>query len=391
MAKKEVEKEKGVSPQDRLQAYLNETKAEHYNFEETVSYKVSSGSLTLDSVLNGGFGPGLIRLVGFNQAGKTPEAFEICRNFLKTVPNSRAIYIKAEGRLSQDTIERSGLTFVSGSTEDWVNGTCYIHESNIYENILGLIQGQIENNPEHIRYCFILDSVDGVILKQDKLKNLEESNKVAGPQVVSKKFLQQSALPLFKFGHLTIFISQVSADVKIDPYAAGVPRTISATGGNALLHWSDYIIDYAPQFPGDLILEDPKKKPDRIQNKILGHQCKVEIKKSSNETKGLRLTYPIKHGRKNGSSIWRELEVCDFMLAKELLIKSGAWFNFEDSMLAEMRKIQPETPDKFQGIKNVQDYLENNEPVTTYLYNLACSFLAAESPVVEFDNVPDKT
>ena len=47
-----------VNPEDILGNYLKANKDDHYNFEETVEYKVSSGSLQLDLFLAGGFGPG---------------------------------------------------------------------------------------------------------------------------------------------------------------------------------------------------------------------------------------------------------------------------------------------------------------------------------------------
>lgn len=364
-----------------LNSFLVETKAEHYNYEETIRYKVSSGSLIIDSCLNGGFGPGLIRLIGVNQGGKTPAGFEIARNFLNTVPNSRCIYIKAEGRLSEQTMDRSGLSFVFGSPDNWVNGTCYVHETNVFENILDLIQRLIGNNPDKIKYCFILDSIDGVILRGDKTKALEESNKVAGPQVIAKKFFQQCALPLFKFGHLTIFISQVSANIQI-AYSSEPQRQMSATGGNALLHWADYILDFGNQLKDDYILEDDKVKPDRVKNKILGHWCNIEVKKSTNEEKGLKIKYPIKHGRTHGSSIWRSREIVDFLLQESLLIKAGAWLKWEPSICAKLQELVPETKEQYQGLNNVYNYLEENNPASDYFFDLACNYLLTKNEIM---------
>lgn len=378
-------KEEDVETRDHaehlLDAFLNETKAEHYNYQETVKYKVSSGSLIMDSCLSGGFGPGLIRLIGVNQGGKTPAAFEIARNFLLTVPNSRCIYIKAEGRLSQTTMDRSGLNFVFGSPKNWINGTCYVHETNVFENILDLIQRLIRDNPDDIKYCFILDSVDGVILRGDKVKDLSESNKVAGPQVITKKFFQQCALPLFKLGHLTIFISQVSTNIQI-AYSSEPQRQVSATGGNALLHWADYILDFGNQLKDDYILEDQKAKPNRTTNKILGHWCNIEVKKSTNEEKGLKIKYPIKHGRINGSSVWREWEIVDFLLQESLLTKGGSWFTWEKSIYSELQKRVTETKEQYQGLETVYQYLEDNKSASDYFFDLACNYLTMKNEIM---------
>lgn len=371
---KNKEEEVIITPQEQLLAYLKGTKGEHYNFEDSIYYKVSTGSLILDSVFQGGFGPGLIRLVGHNGGGKTSEAFTIAKNFMESVSNSRTIYIKSEGRLSLDMMKRSGLTFITGDTANWVNGTVYVHESNLFQNILGLILNLIENNPMKIKYCFIIDSLDGIITKGDKQKTLDENNQVAGVPRIMKMFFQHCCVPLFKFGHLPIFLSQVSANISIDPKAAAPIRVISGTGGNSLLHMADIILDFGPQFQGDLILEDPDAKPDPFKNKILGHWCKVEVKKSSNETKGQKIQYPIRHGY----GIWREKEISDYMLMKGLLIRAGAWYSFEKSVLDELLQRNSETPTKFQGILSFQAFLEENPTIRDYLYSLFVDMITAE-------------
>ena len=121
-----------------LKNFLKENKEHHYNFEEEVTYKVSSGSMKVDFELGGGFGPGLHRFVGMNEGGKTSESLEVMKNFLKQVPNSRGFLISAEGRLSPEMKKRSGVKFVFDEAE-WENGTCFVLESNIYETVLDLI------------------------------------------------------------------------------------------------------------------------------------------------------------------------------------------------------------------------------------------------------------
>ena len=73
------------TPNETLESFLKENKDHHYNFEEEVTYKVSSGSLKFDYELNGGFGPGLHRFTGINEGGKTSEALEVMKNFLKMI------------------------------------------------------------------------------------------------------------------------------------------------------------------------------------------------------------------------------------------------------------------------------------------------------------------
>ena len=67
---------------DALKSFLKQNEDHHYNFEEEIDYKVSSGSLKVDFELNGGLGPGLHRFVGMNEGGKSSEALEVMKTFL---------------------------------------------------------------------------------------------------------------------------------------------------------------------------------------------------------------------------------------------------------------------------------------------------------------------
>lgn len=60
-----------LTSQEQLKSFLKQNKESHYNFEETIDYRVSSGSLIFDYKLGGGLGTGLHRFVGMNEGGKT--------------------------------------------------------------------------------------------------------------------------------------------------------------------------------------------------------------------------------------------------------------------------------------------------------------------------------
>ena len=171
-----------------LKTFLKQNKEHHYNFEKEISYKVSSGSLKMDFELNGGFGPGLHRFVGMNEGGKSSESLEVMKNFLQQ-PNSRGLFITAEGRLSKEIRKRSGIDFCFDD-EKWDAQTCFVFESNIFEVVLDLMRTLIMQNPEKIRYCFILDSIDGLIMKDDLNKSFDDAHKVAS-FVSTKRLLER--------------------------------------------------------------------------------------------------------------------------------------------------------------------------------------------------------
>lgn len=379
MAKKSKEESaelSGPSASDRLLSFLKENKEDHYNFEDEVYYKVSTGSLNLDIATSGGLSPGLHRFIGMNEGGKTSEALEVAKNFLKTVENSRALLFKAEGRLSREIKERSGIKFVTDPKE-WVDGTCFVFECNIFETVSELMKDLINANNENKRYIFILDSVDGLITKGDKDKTLSEATKVAGGAVISSMLMKKISLALSKRGHMAIFISQVRSDIKLDPYAANKEvRQTSATGGNALLHFANWILEFEPRYNKDLILEKPNEKYDPIKNKIIGHNVKIAVKKSTNESTNSKIQYPIKYGRREGSSVWKEYEVIDQILSWEFASAKGAWVTFSDEIIDELKKSNIELKKQHQGVDNLRLYLEENKSITDYFYNKFVSTLS---------------
>jgi RecA/RadA recombinase len=338
---------------------------------------VSSGSLQLDLQLGGGFGPGLHRFVGINEGGKTSEALEVMKNFLNEIENSKGFYIKAEGRLSPEMQKRSGVKFVF-TPEEWVAGTCFVFESNIYETVVDAMRQLVSKNEEKTKFCFLLDAVDGLIAKNDMDKSFEESSKVAGGAVIAATFMKKLSIALAKRGHMAIFISQVRADIKLDPYSKAPVRQTSATGGNALLHFANWILEFEPRFKGDLILKSATDKIDLEKNRPLGHWAKVTVKKSPNEKTNLSIPYPIRYGRTGGKSIWIEKEIVDLLLAWELVTKSGAWFAPSEDFIQLLAEQGLSFPEKIHGEAALFKVVEEDEQLCKFLISYFRSLISNE-------------
>jgi len=348
-----------------LKTFLKQNKEHHYNFEKEISYKVSSGSLKMDFELNGGFGPGLHRFVGMNEGGKSSESLEVMKNFLQQ-PNSRGLFITAEGRLSKEIRKRSGIDFCFDD-EKWDAQTCFVFESNIFEVVLDLMRTLIMQNPEKIRYCFILDSIDGLIMKDDLNKSFDDAHKVAGGALLGAKFMQKMSIALAKRGHMAIFISQVRADIKLDPYSKAPIRQTTATGGNALLHFANFILEFEPRFKKDLILTNQTQPIDPHKNPILGHNVKATVKKSPNEKTNYTIEYPIRYGRTGGKSVWVEREIIDMLTAWEFITQKGAWISFDEDFIALLKENNFECPEKVHGEGKLNTLLEDNPDLTKFL------------------------
>ena len=366
---KKTETSKALTPNELISSFLKNNEKDHYNYEQEYDYKVSSGSLVVDYELGGGFGPGLHRFTGINEGGKTSEALEVMKNFLTTLPNGRGFYIKAEGRLSKEMQSRSGVDFVFNSDE-WADGNCFVFECNIYETVVEALRMLVGKNTEGTKYCFILDSVDGLIAKGDMDKPFEDSKKVAGGAVIASDFMKRVSIALAKRGHMAIFISQVRADIKLDPYSKAPVRQTSATGGNALLHFANFILEFEPCFKTDQILQKPNEKYDPDKNKIIGRYAKITVKKSPNEKTNSIISYPIIYGRKGGKSIWVEKEILDMMFLWDLANKKGAgWIEFDEDFLSMLKEQSIDFPEKIQGENQLSKFLDENEDAKTFLLN----------------------
>ena len=354
-----------TSINETLKSFLKENKDHHYNYEEEIDYKISSGSLGVDFELGGGLGPGLHRFTGINEGGKTSEALEVMRNFIER-PNSQGLYIKAEGRLSAEMRERSGIEFLFDE-DQWKDGSCFVFESNIYETVLDLMRLLVGDNKNQTRYCFVLDSLDGLIMKDDLKKDFQDSHKVAGGALLGAKFMQKMSIALAKRGHMAIFISQVRADIKLDPYSKAPIRQTTATGGNALLHFANYILEFEPRFKKDLILENQTQPIDKDKNKILGHNVKITVKKSPNEKTNYVLQYPIRYGRIGGTSIWVERELIDMLYGWEYIHKRGAWITADESFIELLKDNELKFPEKIQGEPKLSKLLEEDKKLSKFL------------------------
>jgi RecA/RadA recombinase len=352
----------GVSTVSQIQSYLKTNKEDHYNFEEPQLYTVSSGSLILDMEMGGGIRPGILRFSGVSEGGKTSAALSFARNFQKSIDNSFVIYIKSEGRLSKEVLERSGVDL---SESKW-----FEYKSNVYESVISLMRQLVKSNPDGKKYLFIIDSMDALVPRADLERPFEEANKVAGGSLLSSDFLRKMALGLSSKGHTCIMISQVRSAVTINPYAKTDPKITNASGGNALLHYSDWILEFQQRHKADLIFgESSGPKINKNKEDILGHYCKIVFRKSINEKTNKEVRYPIKYGRKNGQSVWVEQEIKDVLLMWNLVKASGAWITISDDLIKELSSKNIEVEKQHQGEDNFVNYLEKNTKMTEYLFD----------------------
>jgi RecA/RadA recombinase len=346
-----------------LSDFLKSNKEDHFNFEDsTEEFKVSTGSLILDIEVGGGVLPCIIRNSGVSGGGKTSCALTLLKNFLSfgDGKDNLGVYIKAEGRLSKQVIERSGVKFVDDA-DDWKDGTCFVYKSNVYESVAKMIKMLVTNNPQKKKYFFIIDSMDALIPKGDKDKDFTETLKVSGGAAISSHFLRTMSLPFSVGGHYCVMISQVRSTVSINQYAKPDPKLTNASGGQALNHYPDWSFEFQPRFKADLISDS--------KGNTIGHWAKIIFRKSPNEKEGKEIRYPIRHNQKDGNSVWKEYEIADVLVSWEMLKKAGAWLSPAPELIEEVKTAtNREMPKQIQGQDNLMKYLESEPEVSNFLF-----------------------
>jgi len=356
MPKQKKTQTQDVSTDQIIEAYLKDHKDEHYNFEKEQTYTVSSGSLLLDIEMNGGIRPGVVRATGVSEGGKTSCALAFARNFQKE-ENRRVFYFKAEGRLSKEMLARSG---VDQDPQKWQEV-----KMNVYESVIDMIRHMVQNNPNEEQFMFIIDSVDALIPRGDLEKGANEAVKVAGGSLLCSAFLKRMSLALSTRGHICYIISQVRSKVSVNQYVKEDPKLTNASGGNALLHYSDWIMEFQERFQRDLIREGTAK-----DSKIIGHKCGVVFRKSPNEKTGVKVEYPIKYGAESGESIWVEMEIMEMMKMWDMAKQKGAWITVDDSIAEEVLKATgTEFKKQHQGEENFRKYLTENKDIKDFMFN----------------------
>lgn len=345
---------------DALKSLLSdkELAADIYNKVVPDNKIISTGSLILDSVVKIRSGQ-VVRLVAKQaESGKTSSAFVLAENYMKTMEKSKTIFIKAEGRLSDEMKRRVGLTFVN-SVEEWNYGTVFVLSCNVFETVAKIILDVIKTAyeaGEHI--CIILDSLDGLILKNDLEKGFEGNAKVAGVPLLTKLLFRHLALPIAHYDALLLVTGQYAAEIKLDPYAVNVPRQASSSGGSSIGHQSDYVFEFQPRYGGDLILENEKEKPS-LTNKPLGLWSTITIRKSANDMTGVTVKYPVKKGV-IGCAVWRSYEIADLLVQYEMVTKSGSWLSIAPDLIEKAKQQEIQLKEKVQGMNQLFEYIEED-------------------------------
>ncbi len=354
----EKERDKG---QEILKEALKDEKT-HFNNIVPKHYKVSTGSLNMD-IETGGIVPSIIRATGMAEAGKTSFSLEVVKNFLTDKERKRrAIYFLSDKELSEQLVKRSGVPFVE-DINDWDDGTCYIIRTNVYETVCNTIKKIITDRDTE--YIFVLDSMDNFAPQSALEVDFGESFQKGGTSAISAHFFRCFNILLPRLGHIVIMISQYRDTVVIGHQRNPTFKQTNSSGGRAIEHAVTWAFEFQP---AQNAKDDMFWEGTPYASKKIGHNCIVQLKKTTNEKTGSKVKYPIIYGRENGRSIWVEREIFDQLIMWEMAKRKGAWVEFSADTLAELQKVDKDVPKQLNGEDKTVEYLTEKPHITQFLY-----------------------
>lgn len=276
---------------------------------------IPSGSLLIDEVLGvGGYPKGrIIEIFGPESSGKTTLALHAIAECQKN--GGRAAFIDAEHAIDPTYAKKLGVDI----------DELILSQPDSGEQALEIVELLAASKSINL---IIVDSV-AALVPQTELDGVMSDNSVGLQARLMSKAMRKLAGVLNKGDCAVIFINQLREKVGV---MYGNPETTS--GGRALKFYSTIRIDI--------------RRTDALKSgsDIVGNTCRVKIVKN-------KVAPPFKQCEIDiiyGQGISKEAEVLDRAVALGFIKKSGSWFEYQGSKIA-------------QGRESAKEYIRSNPSV----------------------------
>lgn len=344
-----------------LLAQLAETKDTHFNSFNTKPVVISSGSLKLDNYLKVKTG-GVIRMGGPAEVGKTSQALLFAENFMKTLKNSKVMYINAEAKFGEEIQARTGMKYTRDPSE-WDYGTVFIFDTNCFDTVCDTLVGQFKAIYESGGHLgVIVDSVDMLRLKSSFSAKVSDGKKPAGVNYLTKELFRHLCHPITAYNGFLVMITQYSATFTMSQYEKEAPNLMDGNQTHALNHQASYALYYRPRSKSHFILEDDSAQPDPVKNKIIGINVRIDVRKSATDSTGYMIEIPIRKG-KVGNCVWVEKELFDALFVLELVSKKGAWIELSDVIVKWVEEHNKPIEEENAKIQKANEDKKENQPL----------------------------
>lgn len=300
---------------------------------------IPTGSLSLDIALGvGGIPKGrIIEIYGPESSGKTTVALHMVAQAQKL--GGIAGFVDAEHALDPQYAKNLGVDI----------DNLYISQPDNGEQALEIAETMVRSGAMDI---VIVDSVAALVPKAEIDGEMGDSHVGLQARLMSQA-LRKLAGAINKSKCIVVFINQLREKVGI---MFGSPET--TTGGRALKFYASVRMDVRR-------IETLKQSGE-----FIGNRTRIKVVKNKVAPPFKEAEFDIMYGK----GISREGDVLDLAANEDIVIKSGAWYSYNDARLGN-------------GRENVKNYLRENPELLNEIeakvrakYGFASSY---ESPAVE--------
>lgn len=305
---------------------LGDTEA-HMNIET-----VPTGSISLDIALGlGGVPRGrIIEVYGPESSGKTTVALHMVAEVQKR--GGIAGFIDAEHALDPVYAKNIGVDI----------DNLYISQPDNGEQALEITETMVRSGAVDI---VIVDSVAALVPKAEIDGDMGDSHVGLQARLMSQALRKLTAV-ISKSNCIVIFINQLREKVGI---MFGNPET--TTGGRALKFYSSIRLDVR------------RIEQLKMSGEVIGSRTRIKVVKN-------KIAPPFKEAEFDimfGKGISREGDILDIAANENIVIKSGAWYAYNDSKIGQGREnakiFLRENPEIFAEIEAKVRAKYNLEPV----------------------------
>ena len=290
--------------------------AAHMNVEA-----VPTGSLSLDIALGvGGIPKGrIIEVYGPESSGKTTVALHMVAEVQKR--GGIAGFIDAEHALDPVYAKNIGVDI----------DNLYISQPDNGEQALEITETMVRSGAIDI---VIVDSVAALVPKAEIEGDMGDSHVGLQARLMSQA-LRKLTAAISRSNCIVIFINQLREKVGV---MFGNPET--TTGGRALKFYSSVRLDVR------------RTESLKVAGEVVGSRTRIKVVKN-------KVAPPFKEAEFDimfGKGISREGDILDLAANENIIIKSGAWFAYNDAKIG-------------QGRENAKIYLKENPEIMAEVEN----------------------
>jgi len=290
---------------------------------------ISTGSLSLDIALGGGIPKGrVVEIYGPESSGKTT----VCLHAVAEVQakGGTAAYVDAEHALDPAYAKRIGV-----KTDDLL-----LSQPDSGEQALEVVEALVRSNAVDV---IVVDSVAALVPQAEIEGDMGDAHMGLQARLMSQALRKLTAV-ISRTKCTVIFVNQLRMKIGV---MFGNPET--TTGGQALKFYSSVRMDIR------------RLSQIKAGERVIGNHCRVKVVKNKVAPPFREAEFDIMYNQ----GISREGDVLDLAVAHDVVVKSGAWYEYNGEKIG-------------QGREATKKYLKDNPKVFEKI--TAQTRLAAEKP-----------